>query len=54
MAALYPAKVPYLYFVSNNDGSHHFSVTAREHLAAVRAYREKRQMEKLQMEESDG
>jgi peptidoglycan lytic transglycosylase G len=45
IAALYPAKVPYLYFVSNNDGTHHFSVTAREHLAAVRVYREKKQME---------
>ena len=45
IAALYPAKVPYLYFVSNNDGTHHFSVTAREHLAAVRVYREKRQMD---------
>jgi len=54
IAALYPAKVPYLYFVSNNDGTHHFSVTAREHLAAVRAYREKKEMEKLQMKEADG
>jgi UPF0755 protein len=43
MAALYPADVQYLYFVSNNDGTHRFSVTASEHAAAVRAYREKRQ-----------
>ncbi len=42
VAALYPAKVPYLYFVSNNDGTHHFSVTAEEHNAAVQAYREKK------------
>jgi UPF0755 protein len=42
-AALYPADVPYLYFVSNNDGTHRFSVTSAEHAAAVRAYREKRQ-----------
>jgi UPF0755 protein len=41
-AALYPADVPYLYFVSNDDGTHTFSVTAKEHLAAVRAYREKK------------
>ena len=54
IAALYPARVPYLYFVSNNDCTHHFSVTAREHLAAVRAYREKKEMEKLQMKEADG
>lgn len=30
-AALYPADVPYLYFVSRNDGSHVFSETLREH-----------------------
>lgn len=42
-AALYPAEVHYLFFVSNNDGTHRFSVTAAEHAAAVRAYREKRQ-----------
>ncbi|MBI4685961.1 MAG: endolytic transglycosylase MltG [Nitrospirae bacterium] len=42
MAALYPADVPYIYFVSNNDGSHKFSVTAAEHIKAVKAYREKK------------
>jgi UPF0755 protein len=41
-AALYPADVPYVYFVSNNDGTHHFSVTAAEHTVAVKAYREKK------------
>ena len=46
MAALYPAQVPYLYFVSNNDGTHHFSVTAKEHEIAVRAYRMKKLEEK--------
>ncbi|OHE58045.1 MAG: hypothetical protein A2Z47_15295 [Thermodesulfovibrio sp. RBG_19FT_COMBO_42_12] len=46
IAALYPADVPYIYFVSNDDRSHHFSVTAEEHLAAVKAYREKKQIEK--------
>jgi UPF0755 protein len=44
-AALYPADVPYIYFVSNNDGTHQFSVTAEEHRAAVKSYREKKQME---------
>jgi UPF0755 protein len=38
-AALYPADAPYLYFVSNNDGSHVFSRTHGEHLKAVRKYR---------------
>lgn len=42
MAALYPADVPYLYFVSNNDGTHTFSVTGAEHLKAVAAFREKK------------
>ena len=35
-AVLYPENVPYLYFVSNNDGTHHFSTTLAEHNAAVR------------------
>jgi UPF0755 protein len=34
-AALYPEKVPYLYFVSNHDGSHQFSQTLAEHNQAV-------------------
>ena len=37
-AALFPAAVDYLYFVSKNDGSHHFSVTLREHNKAVDRY----------------
>ena len=37
-AVLYPNQSPYLYFVSKNDGSHHFSTTLREHSAAVRKY----------------
>ncbi|MHC1724699.1 MAG: endolytic transglycosylase MltG [Syntrophobacteraceae bacterium] len=40
MAALYPEKVPYFFFVSNNDGTHHFSVTADEHRKAVSRYYE--------------
>ncbi|MGE5301615.1 MAG: endolytic transglycosylase MltG [Acidobacteriota bacterium] len=43
-AALNPAEVPYLYFVSNNDGTHKFSVTLAEHEAAVKAYRERKKM----------
>jgi UPF0755 protein len=35
-AALYPANVPYLYFVSKGDGTHHFSKTLREHNAAIK------------------
>ncbi len=38
-AALYPADVPYLFFVSKNNGEHHFSATIREHFNAVRHYR---------------
>jgi UPF0755 protein len=38
-AVLYPENVPYLYFVSNNDGTHHFSTTLAEHNTAVQNYR---------------
>jgi UPF0755 protein len=44
-AALYPADVPYLFFVSNNDDTHTFSVTAREHQIAVEMYRKKKNEE---------
>lgn len=37
-AVLFPTPSDYLYFVSKNDGSHHFSRTHREHLRAVRKY----------------
>jgi UPF0755 protein len=56
IAALYPADVRYIYFVSNNDGTHHFSVSAEEHQSAVRAYREKKKIEtqtKSEAEKSD-
>jgi UPF0755 protein len=41
--AMYPADVPYIYFVSKNDGTHRFSVTREEHISAVKSYREKKQ-----------
>ena len=44
-AALYPADVPFLYFVSDNNGAHRFSTNLTEHRQAVSLYREKRNME---------
>lgn len=38
MAALHPAPVPYFYFVSKNDGSHHFSSDITDHQRAVLKY----------------
>ena len=37
-AVLAPEQVKYLYFVSRNDGTHHFSNTLREHNNAVNRY----------------
>jgi UPF0755 protein len=42
-AVLYPSAEPYLYFVSKNDGSHHFSRTLQEHNRMVRRYQLRRQ-----------
>jgi UPF0755 protein len=39
-AALHPAPVDFLYFVAKGDGSHRFSRTLGEHLAAVEKFRE--------------
>ena len=41
-AALYPARVPFLFFVAQPDGKHIFSVTYREHQAAITAVRRMR------------
>jgi UPF0755 protein len=37
-AALHPADVDYLFFVSKRDGSHYFSSTYQEHLKAIDRY----------------
>ena len=42
-AALYPADVPYIYFVSEDDRTHQFSTTAEEHIEAVKLYRQRQQ-----------
>ena len=41
-AVLYPSEATYLYFVSKNDGSHHFSRTFEEHNRMVRRYQRRR------------
>ncbi|MCP4004029.1 MAG: endolytic transglycosylase MltG [bacterium] len=41
-AVLAPADVPYLYFVSRNDGTHVFSRTLNEHNQAVNRYQRRR------------
>jgi UPF0755 protein len=41
LAALHPAPVSYLYFVSKNDGSHYFSSTMEEHNQAVWKYQKR-------------
>jgi UPF0755 protein len=41
-AALHPAPEDYLYFVSRNDGSHHFSRSFAEHQNAVRRFQKRR------------
>jgi UPF0755 protein len=38
LAAIHPAPVGYLFFVSKENGSHHFSSTYEEHLRAIRRY----------------
>ena len=57
-AALAPADVPYIYFVSRNDGTHVFASTLAEHNRNVREFqvlffREKRQREQRERRSSD-
>lgn len=42
-AALYPADKDFLFFVSKNDGSHHFSRSFREHQNAVNKFQRNKQ-----------
>jgi len=42
-AALSPARVPYLYFVSRDNRYHQFSTTIAEHMDAVKLYRERQE-----------
>jgi len=42
LAALYPAPLPFLYFVAQPDGRHIFSVTFADHEAAIRAVKRMR------------
>ena len=46
-AALYPNRSDHLYFVSRQDGSHHFSSSLREHNLAVKKYQLRRTWIKL-------
>lgn len=39
-AALFPANVPYLYFVAHADGHHEFRTTFAQHVAAIRMLRQ--------------
>ncbi len=42
LSVVEPAETDYLYFVSKNDGTHHFSVTYKEHANAVNRYQIRR------------
>ncbi len=44
-AVLYPADVSYIYFVSKNDRTHHFSRTLEEHNRAVEKYQRRAKKE---------
>lgn len=46
LAVLFPASTKDLYFVSKNDGTHHFSATLDEHNNAVQKYQRKKNGEK--------
>lgn len=46
VAALYPAEVPFLYFVAQPDGKHIFSATFAEHEAAIARVKQLRRAER--------
>ena len=48
-ATLNPADVPYIYFVSKNDGTHAFSETIEEHNQAVKTYQPVRETPRRQV-----
>jgi UPF0755 protein len=48
LAALYPVKHKYLFFVANGDGGHWFSTSYAGHLRNVRKYRKNRTQRSLQ------
>jgi UPF0755 protein len=50
--SLYPASVPYLYFVAHPNGSHVFRATYREHLAAITMVRAQARQDTLAMIEA--
>jgi UPF0755 protein len=59
LAAAEPPEVPYLYFVSRNDGSHIFAKTLAEHNRNVEAWqrrywREREREENADAGETDG
>jgi len=45
-AVLHPAKTKHIFFVSKNNGTHHFSSTLREHNRAVQKYQRKKKVKK--------
>ncbi|HET9916517.1 MAG TPA: endolytic transglycosylase MltG [Candidatus Binatia bacterium] len=51
-AVLNPPDVPYLYFVSKNDGTHTFSATIDEHNQAVKTYQPMREPARAQVKKT--
>lgn len=52
-AVLFPADVPFLYFVARNDGSHEFSKNLTEHNSAVKRYQSKRRKKLVRSEDGE-
>jgi UPF0755 protein len=52
-AVLFPADVPYLYFVARNDGSHQFSASLRDHNSAVKLYQSNRRSDLARSENGE-